>query len=378
MRLQNDSYEKDASLNEARLQLDLSKDADWAIFKVKADLGGDAVTNKAITELREANMLFSPGDNLDLKLGRQVLTWGTGDLLFVNDLFPKDWKSFFIGRDDEYLKAPSDAMKASFFGEVANIDLVYTPRFDNSNYIDGERLSYWNGVLNRTAGNDSIFPDQERNSYFSDFETALRVSRSVNGKEFALYGYYGFWKTPEGLDPASLNLTYPRLAVYGASIRNQLWGGIGNLEVGYYDSLDDQSGDSAFIRNSEVRFLAGFERELATDFTGGVQYYLEWMEDHESYQQSLSLGAPIKDEYRQVITFRLTKLLLSQNLKLSLFAYLSPSDEDSYLRPKIHYKLTDQWSTEVGGNLFFGSDDYSFFGQFDRNTNIYASVRYSF
>ena len=50
-----------------------------------------------------------------------------GDLLFINDLFPKDWVSFFVGRDDEYLKAPSDSLKASFFNELFNLDFVYTP-----------------------------------------------------------------------------------------------------------------------------------------------------------------------------------------------------------------------------------------------------------
>ncbi len=65
--------------------------------------------------------------NRSITLGRQILTWGTGDLVFINDLFPKDWVSFFIGRDVEYLKAPSDALKVSAFSSWANLDLVYTP-----------------------------------------------------------------------------------------------------------------------------------------------------------------------------------------------------------------------------------------------------------
>ena len=52
-------------------------------------------------ELREAYLKFRlPGD-IDLKVGRQILTWGTGDLLFINDLFPKDWNSFLLGRDED-------------------------------------------------------------------------------------------------------------------------------------------------------------------------------------------------------------------------------------------------------------------------------------
>jgi hypothetical protein len=88
---------------------------------------------------------------MDLKLGRQINTWGTGDLLFINDLFPKDWNAFFIGRDDEYLKAPADSAKASLFSDWANLDLIYSPRFDSDRFIDGRRISYWNGALGRTT-----------------------------------------------------------------------------------------------------------------------------------------------------------------------------------------------------------------------------------
>jgi hypothetical protein len=377
-RLQNDPYEKDASLGEARIQLDLGRDIGWGLIKIKGDLGNDFVTDKAITDLREMHLSFSPLDNADIKVGRQVLTWGTGDLLFINDLFPKDWESFFIGRDDEYLKAPSNAIKTSLFFDQANLDLVYVPEFNNSNYIDGSRISYWNNILDRTAGRDYVFDDIERNKVFSDSELAGRLYKNIGGKEIALYGYYGFWKTPEGLDMTTMRLIYPRLAVYGASIRGTMMGGIANLEVGYYDSLDDQSGENSTIRNSELRFLVGYERELADNLTGGFQYYLEAIQNYDEYRATLTPGTPEADEYRHLLTMRLTKLMLNQNLRLSLFAYYSPSDKDTYLRPKTHYKITDHWAIEAGGNLFGGSDDHTFFGQFDRNTNIYASARYSF
>lgn len=377
-RLQDDPYEKDISISEMRMQLDLSKDADWGIIKLKGDLVGDHVEEKASAELRELNLAFSPLDFMDAKIGRQALTWGTGDLLFINDLFPKDWKSFFIGRDDEYLKAPSDAIKASLFFDLFNIDIVYSPVFNASQYVDGTRLSYWNSLLGRTAGRDFILDDIERNSYFQDDEYAARLSKNIGGIELGLYGYNGFWKTPEGLDPNESKLWYPELSAYGASARGALWGGIGNLEVGFYDSRDDRDGDDPLVRNSEIRTLAGFERELTSDFTGGFQYYLEWMQEYETYKSKLPAGTAAKDEFRHVLTLRLTKLLMNQNLRLSLFTYYSPSDQDGYIRPKVHYKVTDQWAIETGANIFFGKEDYTFFGQFQNNTNAYAGVRWSF
>ena len=154
--------------------------------------------------------------------------------------------------------------------------------------------------------------------------------------------------------------------------------GIGNIETGYYDSYQDSAGDDPLIRNSEFRILGGYERELGRNLTGGIQYYLEWMMDHSEYESSLPAGAEPKNEFRHVLTFRLTKLMMNQNLTLSLFTYYSPSDEDAYFRPKAHYKVSDRWAVEAGANIFTGEDDHTFFGQFEDNTNVYAGTRYSF
>ncbi len=375
-RLQDDPFEEDESISETRLQLDVSKEFEWGIAKLKGDLVGDRVLEEVRGELRELNFSFSPFDFMDAKAGRQIQTWGTGDLLFINDLFPKDWESFFIGRYDEYLKSPSDSIRISLFSDLINVDVSYSPLFNGSTYIDGSRLSYWNG--SRIAGNDRIFNDDERNSFFRDDEISLRLSKTVKGIEMALYGYKGFWQTPEGINPDTGRGIYPRLRSAGGSLRTSIFSGIGNVEAGYYDSHQDDDGDDPFVRNSEVRFLAGYERELAMNFTGGVQYYLEWMQDHPEYESSLPPGSERKDEYRHLITLRLTRLMMNQNLKLSLFAYYSPSDEDAYLRPKVHYKISDRWAVDAGGNIFFGNDDHTFFAQFENNTNAYAGIRYSF
>lgn len=374
-RLQDDPFEKDESISEVRMQLNLSKEFGWGIGKFKGDLAGDRVLKEVRGEMRELNLIFSPVDYIDVKAGRQIQTWGTGDLLFINDLFPKDWESFFIGRDDEYLKAPSNGIRASIFFDLINIDLSYSPVFNGSTYIDGSRLSYWNGT--RIAGRNSIFNDHERNRFFHDDEISLRLSKTISGIELALYGYEGFWQTPEGIDPDTGKGIYPRLRSMGGSLRASIIGGIGNIEAGYYDSYQDSDGSDPLIRNSEARFLGGYERELGRDFTGGFQYYLEWMIDYSEYVSSLP-GAVQKNEYRHVLTLRLTRLMMNQNLKLSLFAYYSPSDKDAYIRPKIHYKVSDRWSVDAGGNIFSGKDDHTFFAQFEDNTNAYAGARYSF
>lgn len=390
VRTQSDKYEQNLSIAESRLQLEIEKYFSIFSFKLVSDFLYDDVIHKhhidlengkGWLDLREANVTFSPIDFIDVKVGRQILTWGTGDLLFINDLFPKDWQSFFIGRDDEYLKAPSDAIKISFFAKnIVNLDFIYTPTFDSDRYINGERISYWNPLIGSKAGKNSPLNVEKPSEEFEDAEFAVRLYKNIKGYECALYGYSGYWKSPNGINPATGNFTFPQLNVYGFSARGKAGKGIGNFEFGYYDSKDDSDGDNPYIRNSELRFLVGYEQELyqiAKDFTVGVQYYVEHMLDYEKYKSSCS-DVSAKDKDRQVITFRITKLLMNQNLTLSLFAYYSPSDVDSYLRPKINYKINDYWSVEAGGNIFLGKDDYTFFGQFQKNSNIYLATRISF
>ncbi len=83
-------------------------------------------------------------------------------------------------------------------------------------------------------------------------------------------------------------------------------------------------------------------------------------------------------EYHHLLITRLTWLTLNQNLQWSVFTYYSPFDGDAYLRPKVHYKIDDQWPAEMGGNFFLGASTHSFFGQFRHNNNVFTAVRYGF
>ena len=61
-------------------------------LKYKGDVWGDFISEEVDYDTREAWMFMRPTDYMDIKFGRQVLTWGTGDWVFLNDLFPKDWQ----------------------------------------------------------------------------------------------------------------------------------------------------------------------------------------------------------------------------------------------------------------------------------------------
>lgn len=351
-----------------------------SIINFKSDFTVDEYfSGRTNFDLRELNLSLTPFDFMDAKIGRQILTWGTGDYLFINDMFPKDYVSFFIGRDDEYLKKPSDAAKLSFYPEFANIDFVVIPYVSVNTHAAGDRLSFFDSFKGGIAGANSdrnlIKPPMQS----SNNEYALRLYRNLNNNEIALYYFYGFDKSPRSYkDEAARELYYERLDVYGASIRGPLLKGIGSTEVGFINSREDTDGNNRLIENSMFKAMIGYTQDLGNDLKVGVQYYYEQKLDYDNYKSNLLSRDFFWDEYRHLLTNRITKLLKNQTLMLSLFTFYSPSDRDGYLRPGVSYDINDQWKVTFGANLPWGEDDITEFGQMKRNKNIFIRSRYSF
>lgn len=375
-RTQSDPAQDQAAIREVRLQLGHvgfygPLDVDLKVDFLYDDLDGrrsdvDLARGKGWLDLRTASVAFAPVEWMEVKAGRQVFTWGTGDLLFINDLFPKDWTSFLNGRDVAYLKAPSDAVSfANYVGDWT-VDLIWTPRFNADRWLDGDGIS--------VQGSPFTPDNPMRADVPTASEWAGRLSRYIGSAEAALYFYDGYWKSPGGFDAAG-RARFPRLRVYGGSVQWPGWSGLLNVEAGYYDSRDARSGRDPQVPNNEARFLAGYSRELMANFTVGLQGYVEWMQDYGHYQDALPEGMPERDELRQVTTLRLTRLLMNQNLTLSGFLFVSPTDEDAYLRASAEYKWSDQLTTTVGVNHFSGRESHTFFGQLEDNSNVYFAIR---
>lgn len=346
-------------LGEERLRLDVSGAAKSGrgFFLVKGDIFHDAVTNRADADLREAYAGFHSG-RFDLRLGRQIVTWGVGDLFFVSDVFPKDWESFFSGRPMEYLKRGVDAVRLQYSSEALNVDVIATPFFTGDALPSPKRFFLYNPFSGMTEQRVHSPPERAENT-----EVGLRLYRRIAGFDVSLYGYRGFWRMPG----AGVSF-YPRLVVWGASAQHNLVNGVVSLEAGRYNSLDDHGGATPGIPNSQWRILAGYQRQLARELTANVQGYVEVMEGYETY----------RDGVRGVFSARLTQFLGYQNWKLSAFVAYSPTDNDCFVQPEISHRLTDRLSAALGANVFAGRHETTFFGQMAKNDNVYVSLRFDF
>lgn len=370
----------DLTASEVRLQLKLESFSDNAEYFGRIDFVSDDYLEQSFeAALREGYMKFGAGGHVDVKVGRQIATWGTGDLVFINDLFPKDWVSFFSGRDDQYLKAPQNALRLTMYGGSASLDLVYTPRFTPDVIPSGLRFSYFNPIVGGiVGGEDYLFEGRKPDARVQNGELSAKLSRYFGNVDGALYFYRGFYKTPVGMDVTAMEAYYPELMVYGASVRSPILGGIVWVESGYYDSRKDADGLDPLVPNSSLESMAGFERQLTSTVTANLQYYNSYMMDHDRYTATLPQGSPIADEFYHLVTARLTMLFMMETLKVSAFGFYSPSEEDVYVRGAVSYKYTDAVSVALGANVFDGNKEYTTFGGFQRNDNVYLKFTYGF
>ncbi|MEK7313697.1 MAG: hypothetical protein AAB065_04410, partial [Deltaproteobacteria bacterium] len=255
---------------------------------------------------------------------------------------------------------------------------IVIPFFEPNNYPSRKRFHLFDpmaSVIDRHTN--------EPSSTLENTEIALRAYGNSFDYDASLYVYKGFYRSPSFLPdsmsaPAKLTGFYPKMNSYGTSIQGRALDGVLSVEAGYYDSRDDKNGSDPIIPNSEARILLGYQRQMWGDFTASLQYYAEYMLDYSKYKNTLPAGFPKRDRVHTLVTARLTQFMKYQTVRLSLFSFYSPSDEDYFIIPEIKYNLSDSVWIAAGYNIFGGKKETTQFGQFDRDDNLYGQMRYEF
>ncbi len=370
---------RDYPRGDARTQLRLSGSSDREEFFIRMDFLSDYALKKDVSiEIREAYLKLYVAKWMDVKVGRQVATWGTGDLVFVNDLFAKDWVAFFTGQELSYLKRPQDLARLSFFKGGTTFEFLVAPNYTMDNLPTGERLSTFNPFLGRTVGAIDAPGVVEPANTLGNAELFARISGYRGSAEWALYAYRGFYGQPLGAT-ADTMLFAPRMSSIGASLRSSVKGVLVNLEGALYNSESDSKGTNPSLPNTSIRGLFGAEKSLGNDLSVSGQWIGDLITDYDAFAAAfVNNGGSVPDELRHTVTIRISKLLWYQTLKLSFFGFWGISDEDYYLRPSLEYTFSDNLKISLGANWIDGDQANTMFGQFQDNSNAYLRMRRSF
>jgi len=369
--------------SEVRVQLQLSGGGERDEYFVRVDFLSDRLSSQVgELDLREAYLKLFPADWFDLKIGRQVATWGTGDLLFVNDLFAKDLVAFFTGLDIGYLKLPQDLLRMAFYLGKPTLEIAVSPYYTMDNVPTGERLSVYNPATGQLVDSESALPAESQPKDLGHGEIYARLYGMSGNFEWAFYGYRGFYPQPVGLKIVdSMPVLFPpRLSSGGASLRGPLAGFLVNAEGALYYSEEDSDGTNPMLPNSTVRAIAGAEKSLGNELTASAQWFGEYMLGFDDYRTffDTTMQTPLQKEIEHSATLRLTKFYKNQTLKFTLFTFWGITAEDIYIRAITDYKITDAVKLTLGLNWLDGNKPHTLFGQLQNNSNVYGRIRYSF
>lgn len=389
---QSKEDERDYVLANRRLRLKTNKSYGKSSMYFTLDFNHDEILNSSNVDIREARFVFSPIENTDVSIGRQVSTWGVGDLIFINDLFPKNWVAHFQGREMDMLKDPTDSLRLTYYGSSWSFDVVGTPKFTPDTTPNGCRFAVFSPnskqvSMNENCDGHSLYAKDQ--SKLENGELAASIKKKFGSQEFAVYAYKGFYKSPKGINIVSngndnmLVPFYPELSVYGASHEGQIGPGIFTAEYGYYLSRQDKDGENFLIENSMMKYLVGYRVEFNSHIYAGIQWYQEKMLDYDKYEESYLAFNPqgyayrLK-EHRNTYTARVGFKFMQDTLMLNFFSYIRPEDKDAFHKFEISKRIENHIDVAMGVNTFEGDENYTDreFGMLQDQDNAFVRFKY--
>jgi len=282
-------------------------------------------------EFREAYVdLYSLGlKNLDLRIGRQVIVWGTADALNpTGNLSPDDLEDIFNFGE----KLGTNAVKASYYlGDNLTINGIYVPIFTPATLPFGDFADAFSapmdlppGMTTRTLSDTVILPERKPSE---SSQIGLKASTNLFGYDLSLSYFKGRDDLPilskATITPVDMigtvdiasELVYPEIQVIGADFA----GSIGSVGIW---------GEGALVRPEKAK--------LTTIITGQMEATQSVVLDDEPYFKYV-LGGDYtftnglyfngqflhgflhergKDELNDYFTFRLEKTFLNDKFKL--------------------------------------------------------------
>jgi len=80
---------------------------------------------------------------------------------------------------------------------------------------------------------------------------------------------------------------------------------------------------------------------------------------------------------RKIGTFNLRALWMNQTLTTSLFG-MAVINGGKMLIPDIHYAVTDEFSINIGGHIFWDGPDSWMLGMMKHDDNVYVNAKWSY
>lgn len=321
--------------------------------------------------LREAYFDYA-GRFLEVKAGRQIVTWGVADGLRLTDLIsPMDYTEF-MANDYDDIRVPVNAINLKYPGESFSAEVVFVPVPEYFVIPTSDDNPWQMPVPNGMRMDLSGTPAKHiKNSEFGG-----RFRFFLENLDFSLTALRTFNKSPVTIvnfdsetKSAVIKGIYEPMNVVGGDVSIPAGEIVIRGEVAAY------FGEPIALKNSMDYWLRkSFNALLGVDWYAGdnwtimVQYMHKVIMDYQSI-----LGT---DQNTSMLTARISKEVLNNTLKLSVYGMLDVDNVGFYVRPAADYLLNDQITLSLGADWLGGRRGT--FKTYKKNTQIWVKGKFFF
>lgn len=354
-----------------RVRLEMRADYDNSSFYASTN----AIYNSIVSEntglsLHEAYFLYN-GNSIEVKLGRQIITWGVADGIPLTDVIsPMDYTEF-MANDYDDIRIPVNAARIRYQAGLMNLDAVFVPSPEFYK-LPLQSSNPWNRGFTSSLEMDLSDTPEIR---LKNSEYGLRSSLFLSGIDFSFCALHTFNKSPimriteDDSRGVYLKGFYDEMIVLGTNVSIPFGEFVFRGEFAEYlgEALQTKTYNDIIHKNTE-QALAGIDWYAQNDWTFMLQYMHRHIPDHT---QELD-----QKRHKSTITFRISKELLRNTLKLSESGTIYINDRAIYSRTQAEYQLNDQISLYAGLDIFYG--EKGIFDRYEENSEIWVKARYNF
>jgi hypothetical protein len=316
-------------------------------------------------ELFDAYVEGKITDNLDYKLGRQVVVWGRSDTIRVTDVLnPLDNRRPAMV-DIEDLRLPIAMAKFDYFVGDWRITpmAIFEQRFSKN--------PPFGSVFNPSA----LAPPSDES--YDDVTYALSVSGEFSGWDISFYGAHiyndaGKVRLPTATEPKAL-IEHEKISMFGTAVNILSGSWLFKSELAYFDGLEYfTTGDKQFTR-TDILFGVEYNGIANTIFSYDIVSRNIGDYDARLINETIAVK---EHEYQHAfrVSSDFMNATLTANYLVSLYG--EKLDEGGFQRAWVKYALADAININVGVIDYIGGS--TLFDKIEDNDMVFMDISYSF
>lgn len=361
----------DFTTSRTRLRAELRVDYENAyLFTSLNGVHNSILDDRTGVQLQEAYFNYQ-NELVEFKAGRQIVVWGVADGLRVTDLIsPVDYTEF-MSSDYDDMRMAVDGFRVKYPGERVNAEIVYVPVPRYFQMPLGED-NPWRPNLPEKAGLD--FPEGP-DAKFKNGDFGTRLSFFLSNLDFSISALHTHNQSPVSVvEPVSMD----SVVIHGIHETMTMFGGDMSMPIGefviraevaeYFREALGYANSLDYARKNTFNALGGIDWYAGNNWTFMVQYLHKYIAD---YSDELA-----NEKNSSEMTFRISKELLNNTLKLSLYGMFDIDNLGYYGRASGDYSLTDQVMLSLGYDHFGGKRGQ--LAGYKKNREVWAKAKYYF